>query len=234
LTIASQIGVAESRGFLSGSRPDNERAFRRALRHSRFVRFTRVAIPVLIILGAAGAFAAYRWFDPLRAFAKLPISVDGVVLSGTKIMMQKPMVHGFTQDKQPYTVTARTAAQDATNPDIIELQYIQASVALADQGKVHLTANEGVYDGRAERLRLQNEVVVRSSEFEALLSEAVVNVRSGDVVSERPVEVRMLQGTINSNRLEIRGSGEVVRFDGGVTLLIEAHALQRDVTGTAR
>ena len=36
-------------------------------------------------------------------------------------MMQRPLVNGYTKDKQPYSVTARTAAQDVTKPDTIEL-----------------------------------------------------------------------------------------------------------------
>ena len=39
-------------------------------------------------------------------------------------------------------------------------------------------------------------------------------------MSEQPVEVQMLQGTLNANRLEIVDSGDLVRFDGGVTMTL--------------
>jgi lipopolysaccharide export system protein LptC len=235
LTIASQIEDADTHGFLGGRRRDDNRAFRRAIRHSRFVRFVRLAIPILILLGAAGTYAAYQWLSPLRELAKLPFSVEGMVFSGSKIMMRQPYVSGFTKDKQPYTVTAKAATQDQENPHTIELQDILATVALHEQGKIELTAREGIYEGKAERLRLQKNVVVSSAEFVATLSEAVVNVRSGDVVSEQPVNVRMMQGTISANRLEIAGSGELVKFDGGVRLVIEQRTLGGDiVTGATR
>ena len=35
-------------------------------------------------------------------------------------------------------------------------------------------------------------------------------------MSEHPVEVKMLQGTLNANRLDILDSGDLVRFDGVV------------------
>ena len=51
-------------------------------------------------------------------------------------------------------------------------------------------------------------------------AEAVINVRTNHMVSEHPVEVIMRQGTINANRLEVTNSGEVIRFEGGVTMVL--------------
>ena len=47
-------------------------------------------------------------------------------------------------------------------------------------------------------------------------TEAVVDMKSGHIVSDKPVEVKLLNGLLNANRMEIEG--EVIRFDGGVTL----------------
>src|SRR5262249_50670682 len=52
------------------------------------------------------------------------------------------------------------------------------------------------------------------------LIEATVNVRTNHIVSERPVEVLMRQGTTHANRLEVTDSGEVVRFERGVTMVL--------------
>ena len=46
----------------------------------------------------------------------------------------------------------------------------------------------------------------------------MIDIRKGNVVSEHPVEVKMLQGTLNANRLDIVNSGEVVRFHDGVVM----------------
>ena len=42
----------------------------------------------------------------------------------------------------------------------------------------------------------------------------------GSVVSEKPVVVQMLNGVLNANRLEVADNGEVIRFDGGVTMTL--------------
>ena len=54
--------------------------------------------------------------------------------------------------------------------------------------------------------------MLNTSGYRARLSEAMVDIRKGNVVSEHPVEVKMLQGTLNANRLEIIDSGDLVRF----------------------
>jgi lipopolysaccharide export system protein LptC len=235
LTIASRIDGATSGSFPTSHRRDHigrdhigretmgrdhQRAVRVALRHSRLVRIMRVGIPACLLLAAA-AFGVFHWLDPMRVLAKLPVGTDGVVLSGSKIIMRQPRLNGYTKDERPYLVTARSAAKDLTNPDMLELDDIKTTIAIPGGGNVEVTASQGLYSGKAETIRLQRNVLVSSSEYEVSLREALVDVRAGSVVSEQPVEVRMLQGTISANRLEVRESGAVIRFDGGVTLVID-------------
>jgi len=239
LTIASRIDGATSGSFPTSHRRDHigrdigrdhsgrdssvrdhQRAFRVALRHSRLVRIMRVGIPACLLMAAA-TFGVYHWLDPMRVLAKLPVGVDGVVLSGSKIIMRQPRLNGYTKDERPYLVTARSAAKDLTNPDMLELDDIRTTIAIPGGGNVEVTASQGLYSGKAETIRLQRNVLVSSSEYEVSLREALVDVRAGSVVSEQPVEVRMLQGTISANRLEVRESGAVIRFGGGVTLVID-------------
>jgi lipopolysaccharide export system protein LptC len=232
LTIASQTEGAGSGGFLMQPRRDNRRAFRAAMRHSRLVRITRVGLPVLIVLCTA-ALGAWRWVDPMRVLTKLPISTEGVLVSGTKIVMRQPRLTGYTKDERPYTVTAHTAAKDLANPDVLELEQIHATITMQDGRNVELTATEGVYNDKTDTLRLDKSVVVSSADYQIKLREAVANIKAGSVVSEQPVEVKMLQGTVNANRLEVIESGAVVRFSGGVTLVIEDDASIKKVTGSA-
>jgi lipopolysaccharide export system protein LptC len=212
---------------------DNQRAFRAAMRHSRLVRFTRVALPALIVVVAVG-FGAYKWFDPMRALSRLPVGTDGVVISGSKVIMRQPRLSGYTKDERPYTVSAKSAAKDLTKPDLLELDGIRTAIVMPGGGNVEIVARNGLYDGKAETIQLNNDVVVSSPEYEVLLREALVNVRAGTVVSEQPVEVKMLQGTITANRFEVRESGAVIRFDGGVTLVIDREDSSAKPSGADR
>jgi lipopolysaccharide export system protein LptC len=231
LTIASQIEGADSGGFLIPPR-DNRRAFRAAMRHSRLVRFLRVGIPLTIAIGVV-AFTAYRWIDPLRVLAKIPISADDMVISGSKLIMRQPRLTGYTKDERPYTLTARTAAKDLANPDILEMEDIRTTIVMQDTRKVEVTARNGLYDSKADTIRLQNNVVVSSADYEVLLQDALVNVKAGSVVSEQPVEVKMLQGTLTASRIEVAESGALVRFERNVTLILDG-ALAPSITGAVQ
>jgi lipopolysaccharide export system protein LptC len=76
-------------------------------------------------------------------------------------------------------------------------------------------------------------VLTSSTGYTGRLSEATIDIRNGHVVSKHPVEVEMLQGTLNANRLELVDSGEVVRFDGGVnmTVMLNGSPLPQAKTG---
>jgi lipopolysaccharide export system protein LptC len=219
LTIASPIDQ-RAHGYTVIRRRDGARAFRNAMRHSRHVRFLRLAIPAGIVAAIAFSFLAAQ-LNPLRMLTALPVDFSSLVVSGTKITMQQPRIAGFTNDSRPYELTARAAAQDVANPDMIELQGLRGKTEMPDKSVFEMTADSGIYDSKAEMLTLRQNIVFKSSGgFEAYLSEAVVDVHSSNIVSEKPVEVRMQQGTINANRLEVVDSGSEVRFGGGVSMVM--------------
>jgi lipopolysaccharide export system protein LptC len=216
------------------SRSDKQHAFRAARRHSRFVRVLRVALPVCIVLAVAAGAIIATVLDPLRALAKLPIDIGSMVVSGTTITMQRPRLAGLTQDKRPYVLTARAAAQDATNPQTIELREIEAKTDLREVGEISMSAQLGLFETKAERLTLRDNIVVKTDQYQARLAEAVVNVRTTHIVSEKPVEVTMPQGSLTANRLEITNSGGIIRFDRGVTMLITSIGDRKEATAEAK
>jgi len=148
--------------------------------------------------------------------------------------MEKPHLSGFTKDARAYEFTADAAAQDLTKPDIVELRNIRAKVEMQDKSMMEMSANAGIYDTKRETLKLERNILLSSSTgYKGRLSEAVVDVRKGNIVSDQPVELEMLQGTLNANRLEIVDSGDLVRFDGGVDMMLMLNdtALPKTKTG---
>jgi lipopolysaccharide export system protein LptC len=203
-------------------RTDGDRVFRAAARHSRFVRFLRMAIPAgialvaLVIVGAA-------FFNPFKLIAAFPIDPGKISLSGTKIVMELPRLNGFTNDARPYELTARAAAQDFTQPDFLELKDIGARVDMKDGQRLNLSAKSGLYNTKSEILKLNDHIVLTTSGGnEAYLSEATANMSTGYMVSESPVEVKFQDGLLNANRLEVMENGDLLRFGGGVEMLIKA------------
>ena len=217
---AAPVDPRGTRTYWTMGRRDSDRAFRSAVRHSVVVRVLRIAIPAGVLLVAAGVFLAV-WFNPMRMLSKLPVSMSDLVVSGTRITMESPKLSGYTRDSRAYELTARAAAQDVTKPDLVELSDIHAKIEMQDKSLMEMSAVNGLYDAKGEMLTLGENIVLSSSTgYRGRLSVAVVDIRKGNIVSDKPVELEMLNGTLNANRLEVTDAGDLVRFDGGVSMML--------------
>lgn len=220
LTTAYPTNAKGAREFAATDRPPGEVLFRRARRHSRRVRLLRILIPIILLAGAVVS-TLIVWLNPLRLLTDLPVSIGRLSISGTKMTMTEPKLSGFTRDQRHYELTANAAAQDAVNIDVVNLDEPRATLEMSDRSMVMMRASAGIFDRKAGLLQLRRDIVLTStSGYEIRLQEADIDVRNGNIVSEQPVEVNMQQGTLKGNRLEVTKSGEVIRFDGGVTMTL--------------
>jgi lipopolysaccharide export system protein LptC len=195
------------------------------MRHSRRVRALRIAIPAVITL-SLGTVWFVTWLDPLRLLVRLPTDSGKLVISGTKLTMQAPKLNGYTRDGRWYEVVADSAAQDITKPNLVELHDVRAKIETEEKSVMSLLAADGMFDRKTGVLTLGRRIVLESTKgFAVHLTDAVIDTANGDIVSEKPVEVQMLQGTLNANRLEVIKAGEVVQFGGGVVLDLAGGAL---------
>jgi lipopolysaccharide export system protein LptC len=221
LTAFSDIDPQAARVFTGVGRRNGDRAFRAAKRHSRHVRILRIAVPAAVVLAVIGGIGFAALLNPIRLLAKMPVDIGSVVVSGTKIMMQQPRIAGFTRDNRRYDLTAQAAGQDLTKPDMVELQGIHATMEMQGDAVFETTAKNGLYNSKTELLTLSNDIVVTSTNgYEALLSEAVLDVRAGKIVSEKPVVVKTSTLNIDANRMEVTDGGDLMRFERGVTVLL--------------
>jgi lipopolysaccharide export system protein LptC len=190
-----------------------------AARHSRLVRILRVAVPTVVGLAMAGV-VAISIFNPFRALMKqLPVDMDNLVVSGSKITMEAPHMSGFTPDQRPYEVWAKTATQDLTDPDHVELKTVRAKVLQEDRSTVTMEARTGLFDTKAQLLDLRKDIFLQSSTgYEARLSQALLDIGKGTVSSEEPVDVKLLNGTLTADKLRITEKGALVRFEGHVVM----------------
>jgi lipopolysaccharide export system protein LptC len=190
-----------------------------AARHSRMVRVLRVAVPAAVILAMA-AIVGVSIFNPFRLLLpKLPLEMGNLVVSGTRITMESPHLSGYSPDQRPYELWAKTATQDLTDPDHVELNTLRAKVLMEDRTTVTLDARNGLFDTKQQLLDLHKNIFLQSSTgYEARLSQAFVDIGKGAVTSEEHVDVKLLNGTLAADRLRITGGGEVVRFEGNVMM----------------
>ncbi|HVX99987.1 MAG TPA: LPS export ABC transporter periplasmic protein LptC [Pseudorhodoplanes sp.] len=204
-----------------GAGRDSTRAFQFAQRHSRRVRILRVAIPV----GVAICFLVIviaTFFNPLQILYKLPRDIGTLVVSGTKITMEAPRLAGMTRDARVYEVTAKAAAQDISKPELIELKEIRAKLGMQDKSVMQMSAAGGLYNAKTEMLNLGPDIMLSSSSgYEGKMQDAEIDIRKGTIVSRQPVEVKMLKGNLNANGLEVLEAGDLIRFGGGVSMMLK-------------
>lgn len=190
-----------------------------AARHSRMVRILRIAVPAVVGLAMAGV-VAISIFNPFRALMKqLPVDIDNLVVSGSKITMESPHLSGFSPDQRPYELWAKTATQDLQDPDHVELKTLRAKILQEDRSTVTLDARTGIFNTKAQLLDLRKDILLQSSTgYEARLSQALLDIGKGTVTSEEPVDVKLLNGTLTADKLRITEKGELVRFEGHVKM----------------
>ena len=219
LTTAYPVENAR-RKIPAGGRGDAEKLYRAALRHSRLVRVLRIGVPAA--LAAALLVTIGANYMPTVGGLRLPGEIGKLVIKGTKVTMQAPRLTGYTADSRPYEFTANSAEQDITKPDLMALNQIHAKIELEDKSMVNLTANSGGYDMKTELLTLVDAIHVTSSNgYEARLSEATVDVHGGTITSDKPVWVKLAGAAIDGQKMEVRDSGNVIRFSGGVRMIVQ-------------
>src|SRR3982074_3429293 len=196
--------------------------FAMAARHSRMVRVLRVAVPAAVVLSMA-AIVFTSVYNPFRMLLpKLPVDIGNLVVSGTKVTMETPHMAGYTPDQRPYEVWAKTATQDLTDPDHVDLRTLRAKVLMEDRSTVTLHALTGPFDTRQQLLDPHKDIFLQTSTgYESRLSQAFVDMGKGTVTSEEHVDVKLLNGTLTADKLRITGGGEVVRFEGNVVMNLD-------------
>jgi lipopolysaccharide export system protein LptC len=192
-----------------------------AVRHSSRVRFLRRVLPLLAIF-ILGIAAFIAWFDPFRIVRDFPLDVMKLSIQGNKLVMDAPKLSGFTKDGRGYNITATAAAQDLTKTNIIELEGIKANFSLSGNGMTELTAVKGLYDAKGDTVRLTEGIVIRSSAgYEGKLTDALIEVKRGYVITENPVDILLNNGSVRADRMEVFDNGARAIFEGNVSVMLK-------------
>jgi lipopolysaccharide export system protein LptC len=197
------------------------RGFVSARRHSRFVKFAKLAIPLGSAIAVAMVFFN-AYFDPFRNIPGLTIGKIGV--SGTQVTMESPKLNGFRNDSRPYEVTASAATQDILKPNFVELKDLRARIVTDDNGgAARLEAAFGVLNTEKEQMNLRQDVRVRTDAGqEVKLRSAFIDFKAGTVKSDEPVSVLMENGVIEATGLDVGDNGKVLHFRGRVRAVFES------------
>jgi lipopolysaccharide export system protein LptC len=210
-----------------------EARFAAAARHSRVVRILRVAVPAAVALAMAGVIGI-SIFNPFRLMPKIPLDMGNLVVSGTKITMESPHLAGYTPDQRPYEMWAKTAIQDVTDPNHVELNKVRTRLLMQDGSTVFLDSLTGLFDNKGQTLDLQKDIFLKTtSGYEARLSQAHIDMAKNTVDSDQHVDVKLTNGTLSSDRLRITGGGDLIIFEGNVVMHLDHFDTDNNTTNSS-
>ena len=216
--MAVEGDMVDSREAATDRGRDRAAAFRAAQAHSSRVRRLRVIIIAGCALAVVGL-VARAFYGP---FAKAPgnMSLASATLNGTRVTMERPKLNGYRRDGRPYDVRATSGVQDIRQPNIIELNDLEAKFETTSRTVVRVAAHRGVYDSGKDSIHMMDDIrVVNAQSYDIRMKDADVDFKNGNIVSREPVSVVMTSATITANALTVIDSGDRIVFDGDVRSL---------------
>lgn len=211
-------------GEISDSIPvevDNQRLeadFRQARRHSFIVGLLKRVLPLL-------ALALVAWFAVMSLLHDKGVgkaSVDSIGIKDGKLTMVEPRMKGFNKNNRPYDLDARQAVQDLKKPGIIDLKDIVAKLPTEGGEFIDVVARTGVYNTGKDLLHLQKDIVfTRAGGMKMMLETAEIDLKSGQLTSNKPVNVTTPTSNITADNMQVIDNGAVIVFDQRVRMNIQ-------------
>ena len=197
------------------------REFRRAKRHSVLVRALKALLPVM----AAGIVSLYA----LPSFFKVSIdkgrgtaSVRTVTLDAGALKMLDPHVKGVNERNEPYDFFADSATQSSKSAEEMFLDNVRGHMTGQDGKITTLTAPNGLYNNKADRMTFNNGVVVkREPDMTATFQTATALIKQQSVTSKTPVAVRLHESTIHADSMTMFWGEQRAIFEGNVRTHLE-------------
>ncbi|MFG1358813.1 hypothetical protein [Xanthobacter pseudotagetidis] len=209
-----EIQRRDAASFAPRAAPD----FKRAARHSTRVRWFRRLLPISLGVSLA-VLTAIPFLSSLDLKLELPFDIGHLSLSGTRLTMEEPKLSGFTDDRRGYSVNARTAEQDLTKPDIVDLTDIEARMELADKGWTTVIAKTGTMNVKTQFITLGGGVdLAMKGGYAGKLKDADVDVKAGTIVTQKPVEFTYQEAKLVADSLTVTDRGAKALFVGNVQL----------------
>ncbi len=200
---------------------DRKRAFRRARRHSFFVRILRVLLP-LCALAFMGLYFTTSGIS--LSFGDIEARVESVEIKDGEFKMVNPRLEGFTKAKGKYLVVADSAVQSVTHPERVKLIAIDAQITDPEKGWSRVLAEKGTFNTKKEFLQLKGDITVTSSNgMSGKLQVADIDMKAQTIVSKSPVLINMLNGNVRANEMHVQAKTKRIFFSKGVRV----HILKR-------
>ena len=144
-------------------------------KHRRLTRlwqflFTGWGLVMVAALVAGAVFTKQLLWTPISA-------INMVDITSNQFKMTDANFSGFDKNKQPFSISAKTARQEYNKPDIIYMETINGTtVRIENNQKItdHIRANFGEYNQSGRNIKLIGDVHVDSSNGDKITTSEMV------------------------------------------------------------
>ena len=188
-------------------------------RYSRFVQLMKLVLPSIAVLVAATVVILPQLQERAEGFRLGLASINITDASGQQVVNARYM--GADEKKQPYTVTADTAAPLDQQSNTIALDKPKADITLDNGSWIALSAAGGVYSRPEQVLELSGGVnLFHDAGYEFRTATALVDLAKGAAFGDQAVEGQGPFGTIKSLGFQVFDKGARIIFTGDSTLTL--------------
>jgi lipopolysaccharide export system protein LptC len=219
------VSAVARAGNSAGTSESDRRAmaYLSASRHSSRVRFLKFTLPLLAAI-FIGAFYYYSRSDDVP-LDKIELSAGSI--ENGKIVMANPVLKGFNSDNLPYRMTAERAIQDVGSRNLVALENIRASIPVDKSNTAIIGAETGTYNNARRTLKVNSPLTVSTSDgMTAKLQSAFIEMKSGSLQTNKPVEIENKGSLIKANSMTVKDNGRVLVFEKNVQLTITPDQLK--------
>ena len=205
-----------SSAWTVASAADRARAFAAARRHSLFVRFLRLAMPLTagVLLAVYLGVLAVSWRLSLGRF-----QVGAVQITADDLSMKDPSYFGVTKDGGKYRVQAKRAVVGLNQNAPIKLIDISGELMQPNATVTNLKAKHGLFDNPKGELELFDGIEISNPNgLSARLSRAMVYSKENKIVSRDPVVASTPTGSVHAAAMTIDTKTKAVAFRGAVSV----------------
>jgi lipopolysaccharide export system protein LptC len=192
-------------------------AVARMRRRSRLILFLRKALPAAILMLGL-VIAGWMVVRTIRAF------LSDLTRSAAVIHVTNPRFYGQDDHGRSFVIAAREAQRSLRVASDVKLLDPDLKFAGAGDRSMHVTARVGHYEDATKRKSLQIDVAIVSGDGTTFhTQQAMIDIRSGAVVGNSPIQGSGPLGQIQASSYAIYHNGSEAVFKGQV----HAHLIPR-------
>ena len=187
--------------------------------HTWFVGWVKIILPMV----------ALALLSTLFLFARSPSDAPDVPIAQLEDLAREqqitdPQFSSVTDDGSVIAVAAKNAKPDGTVPNTLLVEDLAIDMDSADGTTLKITSGMSIINSSAQTARLNGLSRLTTSSGYTMETVGIsADLRTGEIVSDGPLEVRAPFGELSAGKVQITvssdGDGQQMLFTQGVRLL---------------